>query len=137
MVTCSSITFPPLQINDNITLSVPTVDRGPLDFNNILGVVTDTKNDVYQIGTKDGILKGWFPRIEIAKSSTNLITMADVPKNVLTLREAAAKQSASGGQGYKKCNCKIAKNQCQTNRCFKAKILCNSRCHSSSSCINK
>jgi hypothetical protein len=40
MVTCSSITFPPLQINDTITLSVPTVDRGPLDFNNIFGVVT-------------------------------------------------------------------------------------------------
>ncbi|XP_011859348.1 PREDICTED: histone-lysine N-methyltransferase SETMAR-like [Vollenhovia emeryi] len=47
--------------------------------------------------------------------------MADIPKNVLlTLREAAAKQSASGGQGYKKCNCKIAKNQCQTNRCKNA-----------------
>ena len=47
MVTFSQEKFPPLSVGDTITLSVPTVDRGPLDFNDIFGVITQFKNDVY------------------------------------------------------------------------------------------
>ena len=36
-----------------VTLNVPTVDRVPLDLPNILGVIMNKENAVYQIGTKD------------------------------------------------------------------------------------
>lgn len=137
MVSVSTAKFPPLEIGDSITLSVPSVDKGPLDFRNILGIIVDKKNDLYQVGTEAGILKGWFPRPEIQKSGVTTMSSADIPQGIfITLREAATSQSQSGGQGFKKCNCK---GQCMTNRCscFKAQLKCGSRCHNSSTCANK
>ena len=54
--------------------------------------------------------------MDIAKSVTNAILLNDVPSDTFfSLKEAVSKQSVSSGQGYKKCNCKAAKNQCKTN----------------------
>lgn len=58
MITFSDIQFPPLLIESCITLSVPAVDRKPLDFATIIGVILDVKNSAYQIETKSGIIKG-------------------------------------------------------------------------------
>ena len=79
------------------------------------------------------------PRTEIQLCESAIIQLNEVPEVILTLREAAAKQSLTGGQGFKKCKCKPAKNQCRTKRCvcFKENLLCNSRCHNSLSCCNK
>ena len=88
------------------------------------------------MGTKHGLLKGWYPRTEVGVER-KFMTPEDVPKQVtLTLREAASQQSMSGGQGFKKCNCK---GGCKTKKysCFKNNILCNSRCHSNLVCTNK
>lgn len=82
MITFSEKTFQPLVIGDSIPLLVPTVDRGPLDFNKILGVVTDTQNGGYKIGTRDGLINGWFPRTEIQKTGTKLIHANDVPQEL-------------------------------------------------------
>lgn len=46
----------PLFLSQNIAIKVPKFDRRPLDPKNILGVIVDIKNNVYQIGTKHGIL---------------------------------------------------------------------------------
>lgn len=140
MTTFSEVQFPALSIGDSITVVVPSVDRGPLDFKNIFGVITEFTNGVYQIGTKNGYLKGWFPRTDIKKVESHILSITDVPTGeFITLREAASLQSICGGQGFKKCSCKISQLQCRTKRCacFKANILCNSRCHLSSSCCNK
>ncbi|CAF4451377.1 unnamed protein product, partial [Rotaria socialis] len=53
-----------------------------------------------------------------------------------SLREVVKLQSITGGQGMLKCSCK---GGCTTNRCKRkqAKILCNSRCHNSTTCRNK
>lgn len=40
MVTFSAQNFPVWSVGDCITLAVSAVDRGPLDYNNILGVIT-------------------------------------------------------------------------------------------------
>lgn len=140
MTTYSKHLFPPLDIGSTIMLAVPSVDRAPLDFQNVLGVVMASRNDVYQVGTTHGILKGWFNRTDINLSGTQVLKMSDVPQNVhLSLREAAAKQSLTGGQGLRKCACRESGTQCKTNRCtcFKAKVLCSSRCHLSAPCANK
>ena len=53
-----------------------------------------------------------------------------------TLRQLAIMASKFGGQGFQRCNCKQG---CKTNKC-KCKsngLKCNSKCHSSLSCINK
>jgi hypothetical protein len=49
--------FKELKVGDQIVLSVPKVDRGSLDSQNINGLVI--WNSVYQIGTKVGIVKNW------------------------------------------------------------------------------
>lgn len=141
METFSEEAFPPLKIGDSVTVSVPTVDRGPLDFPNIHAVVLKIENGVFQVGTKNGTIKGWLPRTDLAKNKSNTILgMSDVMiEKTISLREALALQSMTGGQGYVKCSCKASINQCRTNRCkcFKFKVLCNSRCHSSATCGNK
>lgn len=142
MTNYSEHLFPPIQIGTTITLAVPSVDRAPLDFHSILGVgvVADKRNDVYQIGTVHGMLKGWFNRTYINVSGTKFINLEDVPRDtVLTLTEAAAKQSLVGGQGFHKCTCRESATQCKSNRCscLKAKVLCNSRCHLRGPCCNK
>ena len=38
--------LPLLKVGTTVTLNVPTVDRGPLDFPNIVGVIINYKNDV-------------------------------------------------------------------------------------------
>ena len=99
----------------------------------------DIRNDIHQIGTNDGMIKGWFPRTDLLRvEATNIIQ--EVPKEkLLSLREAARYQSLSDGQGYQKCNCKISGNQCKTKRCkcFNNNVSCNFRCHLSSTCFNK
>ena len=136
MTSSSNKRFVPLEIGDCVSLRVPDVDQGPLDFPNILGIILDKKDDLYQIGTKNGLVKGWFPRSEIGIEH-KFMNSEEVPKSVaLSLREASAKQSMSGGQGFQKCNCKTG---CRTKKCDcrKNNVLCNSRCHQKLSCSNK
>ena len=97
------------------------------------------KNDLYQIGTENGMLKGWLDKTSMQKSTAFTVNIKDVPENLISIREAAAFQSLTGGQGLKKCNCKSVGNRCQGNRCkcFKAKRQCTSRCHSNLTCKNK
>lgn len=131
--------FPPLEIGECVTLAISKFDRGPLDFANIIGVISAKENGVYQIGTKDGLIKGWFPRTDVEKAASRPFTIEDVNKEIcLTLREAASKQSMMGGQGFKKCSCKPSDKQCLTNRCVCKKVghKCNSRCHANSTCGN-
>ena len=45
-------------------------------------LLTDFKNGVYQIWTKYGILKGWFPRTDLQKIETAVITVDEVPKKL-------------------------------------------------------
>lgn len=98
MITFSEELYPQLEIDDSITLSVPKVDRGPLDFSQIHGVIVNRENDIYQIGTEDCLIKGWFPRTDLVKSGTRILTVQDVNTDLsLSLREAAAKQSLLGG----------------------------------------
>lgn len=126
-----------LEIGNSVILNVPKLDRGPLDTKNISGKVVDMRNGVFKIGTSSGTIKNWFPRQELQVSATNY--NEEISESPITLRHAVTRQSMFGGQGFQKCSCKPAKNQCYSNRCacFKNKLLCTSKCHHSLSCINK
>ena len=97
---------------------------------NLLGVVADgCENDLCTIAVKGGILQGNYSfTLCLQQFLTNSdITMA----KKLSMREAVKQNSASGGQGFVKCDCNGAKN-CQSKRCrcFKAALKCNSLYHS-------
>ena len=50
MIIFSEEKFPPLTVGDTITLSVPTVNGGPLYFNNIFGGIRQFNNNVCRVG---------------------------------------------------------------------------------------
>ncbi|XP_023288360.1 KRAB-A domain-containing protein 2 [Orussus abietinus] len=115
MLRTSQKQFPPAQIGDNVRIQVPDVDRGRTDSQNVLAVVVGIEDsDFYKLANKND----------------------EISFQEMSLREAAAANSRSGGQGYTRCQCK---RKCSTNKCScKSKgLLCNSKCHNSLSCCNK
>ncbi|KAK7478180.1 hypothetical protein BaRGS_00030541 [Batillaria attramentaria] len=117
------------------------VDRGRGDPHNILGIIVnrDLDTDLYRIAVKAGVLSGQYSRNPFDLCPQRLLSDSEQDvdhKKAVSLRSAVRVQSASGGQGFTKCNCNGIKN-CQTNRkCFKAKLNCNSLCHGSLTCAN-
>ena len=123
----------PLQVDDNATLRIPEVDRGPSDSKNLLVVVLSNDNEIYRVGCKEGIINTRFTRADIDKIGEKLLKVADVPDVHISLRAAVSR--STGGQGYQKCSCKTV---CTSLRCscFKKSFKCNSRCHPGNSCQN-
>lgn len=140
MVLRSRIEFAAGNPGDNVTVPVPLVDRGRGDPRNIMGVILDRNcNDMYRIAVRAGVLQGRYARNQFDLCTQILLYEEDViAHSEISLRAAVQYESKSGGQAFAKCNCKGSK-KCETNRCrcFKAKLKCNSRCHSSLSCCNK
>ena len=123
-----------------MTVPIPLADRGRADPRNIIGIVTEcSDNELYSIGVKGGLLDRKYSRNQFYVCATTLYSSDDVctDKNI-SLRQAVQLESRCGGQGFTRCNC-AGSNRCQTNRYkyFKARLVCNSRCHSSLPCINK
>jgi len=140
MIKRSRLENVPGKVGDNITIPIPLVDRGRGDPRNIVGVIVDRdENDLYKISVKGGILNGKYSRNQFDLCNYALLTTNDVSQdNEISLREAVQCESNCGGQGFLRCNC-AGTSRCQTNRCkcFKAKMKCNSRCHSALTCNNK
>jgi hypothetical protein len=50
-------------IGDNVTVPIPSFDRGRTDPRNLIGVITDKdENGLYRIAVKSGMLEGKFTR---------------------------------------------------------------------------
>ncbi|XP_050508951.1 uncharacterized protein LOC126886146 [Diabrotica virgifera virgifera] len=129
--------LPAAKIGDTVRLPVSDVDRGRADVRNILGVVTTVDDNMYyKIGTEKGTLPHLFTRNQFSVCPAPLIATEIVSVVEKSLREIAATSSLCGGQGYKRCSCKT---KCGSKKCYckAANILCNSKCHGSSSCLNK
>ncbi|XP_071051121.1 KRAB-A domain-containing protein 2-like [Onthophagus taurus] len=137
MLKTSGKKFPPVSIGTSVRVFVPEVDRGRGDARNIIGVVLDkTDDELYQIGTKNGVIKQLYSRSQFNVSPKDMLEIKDVPCTDISLRSIANLQSSGTGQGFKKCLCKKG---CSSSKClcFKNKMLCNSKCHSSLPCKNK
>ena len=119
-------------------MSIPDVDRGPVDARNVLAVIMEVKYGKYRLGTTHGVLHGFYSYNQILKAPGSPTLLAeDIPSEApKSLREIARLQSITGGQGMLKCDCKSG---CKTKRCKckQAQVLCNFRCHSSLTCDNK
>ena len=127
---------------DNVTVPIHLVpkDRGRGDPRNIMGVITDRDcNDLYRIAVRGGMLQGKYAQNQFDLCTQRLLTREDVSEvSDIGLCRAVQLESKCGGQGFVKCNCSGA-NRCSSNRCkcFKAKVKCNSRCHTSLACDHK
>lgn len=136
----SDAQFPPPAIGATVRVPVPDVDRSKLDDRCLLArVMRVTDNDLYELGTTSGRLEQLYARSQFSVCSEIFIDEAAVPQNTVSLRSAATKNSeerGGHGQGFFRCQCTKG---CDTNRCIcrRKAILCNSKCHSSSSCTNK
>lgn len=128
--------YEPAVIGQNVVIRIPEVDRGRADLQNLMAVVIDHTDGFYKLGTKDGSLARSYVRNEFEICKEKFFTIEDVTDKQISLREAVAAASITGRpQGVFKCNCKGGcKGRC---KCKAANLLCNSRCHSSSSCCNK
>ncbi|CAK1580028.1 unnamed protein product [Parnassius mnemosyne] len=137
MLKSSEKKFAPVPIGTSVRIAVPEVDRERGNARNIIGVVlAKTDDELYQIGTKNGILKQVYSRSQINVCPRALLDAEDVPSTEIALRSVANLQSTGTGQGFKKCHCK---KNCTTARClcYKNKLLCTSKCHSGLPCKNK
>ncbi|VEN35518.1 unnamed protein product, partial [Callosobruchus maculatus] len=101
--------LPPIKIGACVLLPIDKIDRGPSDMQNLMCVVTDYKNGVYQIGCVAGRIKSWFNRPDLMEAKQAFLQVDDVPEIFVSVREAVHSLSLFGGQGYFKCSCKPAK----------------------------
>ncbi|CAG5020489.1 unnamed protein product [Parnassius apollo] len=137
MMKSSEKKFPPIPVSTSVRIVVPEVDRECGDSRNIIGVVlAKTDDELYQIGTKNRIIKQLYSRSQINVCPRVLLDVKNVPSKKTALRSVSNLQSIGIGQGFKKCLCK---KNCSTARCiyYKNKLLCTSKCHSSLPCKNK
>ena len=76
------------------------------DPRNILGVINDkNENDLYTIATRHGILSDKYTRADFTLCSQQLLKDSDINRNKHVSLCEALKFTASGGQGFVKCNC--------------------------------
>ena len=119
-----------VKVNDLVLLSVPDVDRGPLDPSNLLCYVIEEKHSLFKLGTRAGVLDKFFAFNAFQK--TELVTdfsLSDIPKvekkdknqkvigseyKIVGVREAIKVLSVGNGQEFLKCSCQ---GQCATRRC--------------------
>lgn len=127
--------LPDLNVDDYVTIDVPKVDRGPLD-GHLIGQIMEIRNECYKVTTRHGTIKQMQPRSSLREC--NHSTGWTRNDDEITIRKAVPLTSNHGGQGGKKCNCRGEK-MCLSKRCAcrKADMLCNSKCHSSTTCCNK
>ena len=135
----------PVIVGTIVLVQVAAPDRNKTDSHYIPGIVVEvTDNQFCRIACKGGVLKTCYAR-ETLRVEANVTpelyrlqgltdTWKALPK--ISVREALTHISPTGGQGYVKCGCK---GECKMSncKCFKAGVLCNSRCHGgSATCKN-
>ena len=99
----------------------------------------------YKVGVVGGTLKDSYTRPDLIYES-NLVPNDYDLENVLeqwrnlpkiSVHQAIANISQTGGQGYLKCSCTTACRTLKCTCCFKANRKCNSRCHKKNGrCLN-
>lgn len=136
MLAQSNKKFKPALVGDNVLVRIPDVDRGRLAPRNVMAVVQSVDDGFYKLATKTGILQKLFCRNEFQLADNNVfIDNSNIDNKEISLRTASSDISGST-QGFISCMCnkKCINRACS---CRKNNLLCNSKCHHSSSCSNK
>ncbi|KAG8462535.1 hypothetical protein KFE25_010360 [Diacronema lutheri] len=131
-----------------VQVSVANVDRGKLDPTNatlvVVELVKKAKVVLYRVANCGGVCKDLYlrayvrPLSNVSPAQIGLDTVLNSWRTLPTvpLRTLATAESATGGQGMRRCSCK---GKCNTAKCTcsKAGHRCNSRCHKgNATCTN-
>lgn len=109
--TLSNFKFPPCFVGDTVRVNVPDVDRGRVDFRNILmTVIEKTDDNFYKLANKTGTIEEMFSKNQFSVCSEKLVDLESVSPEKKSLQQLANEQSLLGGQGYKRCNCKTKRS---------------------------
>jgi len=65
-----------------VKVYVPEVDRGCTDHCNILGVVIKKNHDLYQVGTKYGMLEHFYSRNQLEPCKESFLQLHDVKRSM-------------------------------------------------------
>lgn len=136
MLPLSKVKDPNAGVGKNVFIRIPDV-HCKVDNRNIVAVIMSVTNEeLYQLGTKYGILNRLYARNQFTTCKEFFFTITEVPNHEITLRECARLNSNLNAQESQSCNCISV---CNSNRCKckKAKISCNFNCHKNSFCKNK
>ena len=92
-------------IGSNVTVPIPSVDRGRTDPRNIIRVVTEcSDNELYTMAVKGGIFDRKYSRNQFDVCATILYLPDDVCTDEdISLRQAMQLESRCGGQGFTRC----------------------------------
>ena len=92
-------------VGNNVTVAIPSVDRGRLNPENLIGVIIKKdSNGMYQIAVKSGVLEGELARNQFDICGLYSIEDMDL-KKTLPLGKAVQEVSNCGGQGFVRCDC--------------------------------
>ena len=93
MVKRNRVELSPGEIEDNVAIPIPMVDRGRRDPRNIFGVIIDrNENDLYTVAVRDRVLKHKYTRIDVNLCKQRLLTISDIntehkiPRNIVLSR---------------------------------------------------
>ncbi len=136
MLKTSNTKFKQAEVEDNVRIHIPDVDRGRREPRSVIAVVMCVEGAFYYLGTEHGVLNQLYARSEFSILHEKLLLLSSVGTEEKSPRTIASSQSLTGGQGYTRCNCTT---KCTTNccNCKNNKLLCNSKCHKSSTCCHK
>jgi hypothetical protein len=94
MVAKSNQVLQPVTVGNNVTLPVPSVDRGRGDSSNMMCVVIDinTETQQYKLATRYGLLNGSFSRNQFLRCTSNILLLGSVDFDTeISVRQAARK----------------------------------------------
>ena len=116
----------PIPVGEVVTIGTTHLDRSHTDARRLPGVVVEVnvhdETNFYKVGVLGGVLKDSYQRgdlthePDIEPAAYGLEDVAATWKTAkrISVREAVAKISLTGGQGFLKCACTTA---CQSQRC--------------------
>ena len=101
-------------LEDGVTVRVPSKDRGPCDMQRVPGVIVKASNGFYKIRTQFGLLTTQYRADELEKSAIKVVDINGWESDaLLTLREAARRFNNRETE-VSVCKCK---SKCLTKRC--------------------
>jgi hypothetical protein len=135
MLKSTAMRYSEVAIGTTVRVPVPEMDRSKVDPRNVLAVVMEQNNGniimkyilmtdliikqiigYYKLGTAEGVLPQMYIRTSFEPCASNHLSFDDVPaSSSTTLRNAAAANSQSGGQGFFFCGCAGEKKKCSQN----------------------
>lgn len=78
--------LPNVDFGECVSINIDKVDRSSGNPPNLIAIVTYSKNVVYQVGTSKGIIKSWFNRPDIKKSTYNFINLNQIITRVYIIK---------------------------------------------------